>query len=66
MNNEIRIVKLPEGLCARLQEEFGASFASLEDILVFVMHQLTLPQAVNKDKNEQEILEQRLRDLGYL
>jgi hypothetical protein len=66
MNNETRIVKLPEDLCAQLQQEFGASFDSLEAILIFVMQQLTLPQAANLDKNEQQILEQRLRDLGYL
>jgi hypothetical protein len=61
-----RTVELPEELCARLEKEFGKPFATFEDLLVYVMQKLTQEQAIQMDEAEQKILEQRLRDLGYL
>jgi hypothetical protein len=61
-----RAVELPEELCARLEKEFGKSFKTFEDLLVYVMQKLTQEQAAQMDEAERKILEQRLRDLGYL
>jgi hypothetical protein len=61
-----RQVSLPEELCARLEREFGKPFASFEDLLVFVMQKLTQEQAGEMDEADRKILEQRLRDLGYM
>jgi hypothetical protein len=61
-----RTVELPEELCARLEKEFGKPFATFEDLLVYVMQKLTQEQAAQMDAAEQKILEQRLRDLGYM
>jgi hypothetical protein len=57
---------LPEELCARLEKEFGKPFASFEDLMVFVMQKLTQEQAAQMDEADLKILEQRLRDLGYM
>jgi hypothetical protein len=59
-------VELPEELCARLEKEFGGTFATFEDLLVHVMQQLTQEESTRMDEAEQKILEQRLRDLGYM
>jgi translation initiation factor 2 alpha subunit (eIF-2alpha) len=61
-----RSVELPEELCAQLEKEFGKPFATFEDLLVYVMQTLTQEQANQMDEAERKILEQRLRDLGYL
>lgn len=66
MSERKRTVELPEELCARLEKEFGKPFATFEDLLVYVMQKLTQDQTSQMDKAEQKILEQRLRDLGYL
>ena len=66
MSIEKRTVELPEELCARLEKEFGKPFATFEDLLVYVMQKLTQKQAAQMDEAEQKILEQRLRDLGYM
>jgi hypothetical protein len=66
VNEGKRTVELPEELCARLEKEFGKSFASFEDLLVYVMKTLTSEQALQMDEAEEKILEQRLRDLGYM
>jgi hypothetical protein len=61
-----RTVELPEELCARLEKEFGKPFATFEGLLAYVMQKLTQEQASQMDEAEQKILEQRLRDLGYM
>lgn len=66
MSSGKRTVELPEELCAQLEKEFGKSFASFEVLLVFIMQNLTQGQATQMDEAERKILEQRLRDLGYL
>jgi hypothetical protein len=66
VSGQKRTVELPEELCALLEKEFGKSFASFEDLLVFIMQNLTQGQATQMDEAERKILEQRLRDLGYL
>jgi hypothetical protein len=66
VSSQKRTVELPEELCAQIEKEFGKSFASFEDLLVFVMQNLTQGQAAQMDEAERKILERRLRDLGYL
>ena len=66
MSSEKRTVELPAELCAQLEEEFGKPFATFEDLLVFVMQNLTQGKTAQMDEAEQKILEQRLRDLGYM
>jgi hypothetical protein len=61
-----RQISLPEELCARLEKEFGKPFASFEDLLVFVMQELTQEETAQMDEADRKILEQRLRDLGYM
>lgn len=61
-----RQISLPEELCARLEGKFAKTFASLDDLLVYVMEELSQDQATQMDEKEKKILEQRLRDLGYM
>ncbi len=59
-------LKLPLELCQRAEERLlSGSDWSLEDLVVFVLEQLTEgPSEV--DRSEEEFLRQRLRSLGYL
>jgi len=61
-----RPVQLPEELCAAAEQKFAPRFASLEELLAFVLRQLLSDRAEQADAEEQHMLEQRLRDLGYL
>jgi hypothetical protein len=63
---ETRTVQLPADLCAAAEKKFGQTFTSLEDLLVFVLRDLTRDEASQFDEAEQRLLEQRLRELGYL
>jgi len=61
-----RQVSLPEELCAVAEQRFGAQFKGIESLLEFVLQELLRDDAQKLDRKEQAILEQRLRDLGYI
>lgn len=63
---ETREVRLPSELCAAIEKRFAAKFGSLEELLVFVLRDLASDDAAQLDQNEQRLVEERLRDLGYL
>ncbi len=63
---EMRNVQLPADLCAAAEKKFGHVFASLEELLIFVLRDLARDEAARSDENEQRLVEQRLRELGYL
>ena len=61
MNSE-RQIHLPEDLCAAIEKRFG----NLESFVVSVLRELLSDDAAVMDENEQRIVEERLRELGYL
>jgi hypothetical protein len=61
-----RQVSLPEELCAAAEQRFGGKFQSVEALIEFVLRELLRDDARKLDQQEKEILEQRLRDLGYI
>lgn len=63
---EMRDVRLPEGLCAAVEEKFGHAFGSLEELLIFVLRDLSRDEASKSDQVEQRLIDDRLRELGYL
>jgi hypothetical protein len=66
LTNTTRTVHLPESLCAAAEQRFGGKFGSLDQFLVFVMQELVRDDAMQMDQAEQKIIEQRLKDLGYI
>jgi hypothetical protein len=63
---EMRDVQLPADLCSGAEKKFGHVFASLEELLIFVLRDLARDEAARSDEDEQRLVEQRLRELGYL
>jgi uncharacterized membrane protein YgcG len=61
-----RQISLSEELCASAEKEFGTRFESLEAFLEFVLREFVRDDAGALDQAEQAMLEQRLRDLGYI
>jgi hypothetical protein len=66
MSSEVRDIRLPAELCNDAERYFAARFASVEDLLVFVLQELLRDQAAQMDQAEQRVIEQRLKDLGYI
>ena len=61
-----RTITLPEDLCERAEKQFKGRFENIEALLTFVLQEITKSNASQLDRSEEQMLEQRLRDLGYL
>jgi hypothetical protein len=66
MSGQMREVRLPADLCQAAEQRYGSRFGSLEEILAFVLQEITRDEAAQMDRAEQQIIEQRLKDLGYI
>lgn len=63
---EMREVRLPADLCAAAEKKFGDKFGSLEELLSFILQDLLRDDTSQADQAEQQLVEDRLRELGYL
>jgi len=64
--DEMRNVALPEQLCRAAEERFSHRFGSLEEFLTAALNELLRDDALKMDKREQQIVEERLKALGYV
>lgn len=64
--SELRTLQLPEGLCAAVERRYAARFSSVEELLSFAMEELLRHDTAEQDLKEQRMIEQRLKDLGYV
>lgn len=63
---EYREIKLPDHLCVEVERKFATSFSSIQQLLEFVLIHLADQQVEELDAAEQQAIEKRLRDLGYM
>lgn len=63
---EMRTVRLPSKLCADAETRWSARFGTLDDLLIFVLEELSRNEGEQMDQVEEQAVEQRLRDLGYI
>ena len=62
-----RSVDLPEELCKALESEFiSTELPTLRDIVLYVLDRVAARDVAALDVEEERLVEQRLRDLGYL
>jgi len=64
--SEMRELRLPLDLCQAAERKFAERFGSLEEFLVFVMAELVRDDAAQMDQAEERVIEERLKDLGYI
>jgi hypothetical protein len=62
----MRTINLPAELCSRAEKKFAPRFSTLEQLLEYVLRELVRDDAAQTDEREQRMIEQRLKDLGYL
>ena len=63
---EMRTVHLPAKLCAEAESRWGARFGNIDDLLVFLLEELNRNEVEPLQQAEEQAVEQRLRDLGYI
>ena len=66
MTAEFRHLQLPEDLCAAAELQYARHFGSVEELLCFVLRELLRDDSARLNAAEERVIEQRLRDLGYV
>lgn len=63
---ELRNVALPEELCRTVERKFAHRFGRVEEVLTAALEELVRVDAVRMDEKEEQIIEERLKGLGYI
>lgn len=63
---DFREIRLPADLCAGAEEKFGASFHGVDELVAFLLQELIKRNTIDLDRADQALVEERLRDLGYI
>lgn len=66
MTKPYRTIDLPEDLCAEAEKWMGGRFDSVASLLGFMLEEIVKSDGSKLDEAEEEIIEQRLKDLGYI
>jgi hypothetical protein len=66
MAASMRNLQLPGELCEAVEQRFGQRFGKLEEFLVYMLQRFVSDDAERMDREEQRIIEDRLKDLGYI
>ena len=65
--NSSRELRLPAQLCEAAERLIkGTEFSTVEEFLTFILQELTSGRGAQSDEQERKVIEDRLRDLGYL
>ncbi len=65
--NSSRDIRLPAHLCEAAERLIkGTRFETVEEFLSFVLQELTSRNSAQFEEQERKVIEERLRDLGYL
>jgi hypothetical protein len=64
--SEWREIRLPADLCSAAEQKFGGSFRSLDEFVAFLLEDLISKDTIDLDRADQAVVEDRLRDLGYI
>jgi len=64
--NGTRSICLPEELCRAAELRFADRFSSVDELVANLLQELLRDDASKMDEHELEIIEHRLRGLGYV
>ena len=64
--SDLRSVTLPSDLCEAAEQRFGGRFPRIEQLVEFLLREALREDAVRMDAAEQNLIEKRLKDLGYV
>lgn len=63
---QYRTVQLPEDLCAKAETWMSGRFTTIEAFIEYLMNEVMRDDADKLDEQEEQMVQQRLRDLGYI
>jgi hypothetical protein len=66
LTTEYRTVRLPEDLCKEAEKWMTGRFPDLETLLSFLLREIVKDETGKFDQAEEDMVQQRLKDLGYI
>lgn len=63
---DYRTIRLPEDQCKEAEKWLAGRFADLETLISFLLQEIVKDDAEELDQVEEELVRQRLKDLGYI
>ena len=66
MTDNLREVQLSSELCEAVERKYAARFGGLGPFLNFVLQEVVRDDTSKMDQAEEQIVEERLKDLGYI
>ncbi len=66
MSEKLRELHLSGELCEIAERKYGTRFGGLEGFLNFLLQEVTRDDTAEMDRAEQRVIEERLRELGYI
>jgi hypothetical protein len=64
--SSLRSVAISEELCRAVERRFAHRFGALDELLTELLKELLRDDALVNDENEQRVIEERLKGLGYI
>jgi hypothetical protein len=64
--NDYREIRIDADLYDAAKEKFGKSFDTIDGLVAFLLRELVQGDTVDLDRADQQLVEERLRDLGYM
>ena len=59
-------MRIPEPLCEDAENWLKGRFENLEALITFALQEIIKDEGTKLDRQEEEMVQQRLRDLGYI
>ncbi len=66
VSSDERSVVLPEELCGAVEKKYAHRFGGLEELLTVALRELGSDDAIRMDEDEERIIAERLKGLGYV
>jgi hypothetical protein len=66
VTTEYRTLRLPEDLCKEAETWMTGRFPDVETLLSFLLQEIVKEEAGKLDRAEEDMVQQRLKDLGYI
>ena len=61
-----REIRLPDQLCSAVEQKYGKAFGSVDELVIFLLQELIRGDTIDLDRADLAVVEERLRDLGYI
>lgn len=64
--SDLREIRVPEDLCKAAEKKLANRFKSVEELIIFLLSEISQDEAGQLDDREKRMIDERLKSLGYM